>query len=206
MRSRERAPVGMLRKRLEQIELQRRHRHLASLLVREPVCGEVEHASSDAHPFGAEVGTARGRRAAQHALDAGHQLTRVEGLGDVVVGTHLEAHDPIHDRGGGSQHDDRDLRVALAQVPRKTQAVLAGHVDVDQRQVDGMLGGHRPRGAGALGAECRVAVGDEVFLQHLAHVRLVVDDQDCGFWAHGRCSTPSSPAAGERSNPRRAES
>ena len=39
------------------------------------------------------------------------------------------------------------LRVALAQVARKAQAVLAGHVDVDQREVDRML--RRPASARA---------------------------------------------------------
>ena len=70
--------------------------------------GEVEHAAPDAHALGADVGAAGGRRAAQHALDARHQLARVEGLGDVVVGAHLEADDAIDDRAGGRQHDDRD--------------------------------------------------------------------------------------------------
>ena len=65
---------------------------------------------------------------------------------------------------GGRQHHDRDRRVALAQVPREAQAVLAGHVDVDQRQVDRMLRGHRLRGAGVLGAQRRVAVRGEVLL------------------------------------------
>src|SRR6266478_6844151 len=52
-------PVGVLRKRLEQIELERGHRYLASVLVGESVCGEVEHAVSDAHLLGANVGTIR---------------------------------------------------------------------------------------------------------------------------------------------------
>ena len=30
---------------------------------------------------------------------------------------------------------------------------------------------------------------DEVFLQHFAYVRLVIDDQDGGFRAHGSGST-----------------
>src|SRR5438067_13398627 len=41
-------PIGVFRKRLEQVELQRGHRDLFALLIREPVCSEVEHASSDA--------------------------------------------------------------------------------------------------------------------------------------------------------------
>ena len=76
--------------------------------------------------------------------------------------------------------------IALAQVAREAQAVLAGHVDVDQRQVDRVLGRQRARRVGALGAERGVAVRDEVLLEHLAHVRLVVDDQDGGLGIHGR--------------------
>ena len=144
-------PVGLLRQRLQEIELERGHRHLFARLVGEPVGGEVEHAASDAHPFRADVGAARGRRAAEHALHACRQLTRIEGLGNVVVGTHLEAHDPIHDRAGGSQHHDGDLGVALAQVTGKAQAVLARHVDVDQREVDGVLRRQRLRGGGVFG-------------------------------------------------------
>src|SRR5204863_3097636 len=98
-----------------------------------------EHASSDAHLLSADLGTARGRSPAQNALDAGHQLSRVERLRDVVVGTHLEAHDAVNDRSGGSKHDDRDLCIALAEVARKAQAILARHGDVYQCQVDRML-------------------------------------------------------------------
>lgn len=79
-------------------------------------------------------------------------------------------------------------------MPRQTQAILAGHVDVDQREVDGMRSDDRLRGAGAFGADCRVAMRDEVFLQHLAHVRLVIDNQDRGFRDHGRGSPPSGLA------------
>ena len=44
------------------------------------------------------------------------------------------------------------LRVALAQVPREAQAVLAGHVDVDQREVDRMLRRPAPSRRAALSA------------------------------------------------------
>src|SRR5262247_364759 len=77
--------------------------------------------------------------------------------------------------------------MALAQVPCKTQAVLPRHMDVDQRQIDELLTGDRPRSAGAPDADRRIAVGAEVFLQDFAYVRLVIDNQDCGALAHGRC-------------------
>ena len=87
----------------------------------------------------------------------------------------------------------------------KTQAILARHVDVDQRQVDRVLRGQCFRGGGAFGAERRIAVRGEVFLQHLAHVRLVIDDQEGGFGAHGRIAHLSDLPPGEGSHPRRAD-
>src|SRR5437899_5104464 len=58
--------VGVFRKRFEQIKLQRGHRDLSTLFIREAVCSDVEHASSDADSCSANVGTTCGRRAAQH--------------------------------------------------------------------------------------------------------------------------------------------
>src|SRR5439155_5069987 len=86
-----------------------------------------------------------------------------------------------HDRAGRGQHDDRDLRVALAEVPSKTEAVLARHVDVHQREVDRMRRGDLLCRSSALGTQRRIGVGNEIFLEHLAYVRLVIDDQDCRF-------------------------
>src|SRR6185312_4202765 len=148
--------------------------------------GNVEHAAADAHARGADVGAVRRRRAAQHALDARGELARVEWLRHVIVGADLEAHDAIDDGRGGREHDDRDLGVALAQVARETQAVFAGHVDVDQRQVDRMLRGERLRGARVFRADDRVAVGGEVLVQYVAYFRLVIDNQYRGFRAHAR--------------------
>jgi hypothetical protein len=68
---------------------------------------DVEHAPPDAHPFRAELGPTCGGRSAQDAFDASQQFARIEGFGNVVVGTHLEAHDSIDDRSGGRQHEDR---------------------------------------------------------------------------------------------------
>src|SRR4029453_12506998 len=87
------SPVRVFRKRLQQIELERRHRHLCPLLIGEPMRGEVEHAASDPHAFGAEVGAAGGRRAPKYALDAGQQLARGERLGGGNIGAPPQAPD-----------------------------------------------------------------------------------------------------------------
>ena len=76
----------------------------------------------------------------------------------------------------------------------ETEPILSRHVDVDQRQVDRVLRGQRLRDVGAFGAERRIAVSGEVFLQHLAYVRLVIDDQDGGLGVHGRIPLLGPPA------------
>ena len=111
-----------------------------AVLVGQPVRVDVEHAAADAH-----AARRRARRGRAEDVRRSTLLTRAassrgsNGFGHVVVGAHLEADDAVDDGGGGRQHDDGDLRVALAQVAREAQAVLAGHVDVDQREVDRLL-------------------------------------------------------------------
>ena len=56
MRSRESARFGMFGERLQQVELERRHRHFTAMLVGQPMRGEIEHAAPDAHARGADVG------------------------------------------------------------------------------------------------------------------------------------------------------
>ena len=73
-------------------------------------------------------------RAPDHRLDTGEQLARVEGLGDVIVGAHLQAHDAVGLLAHGGQQDDRDPR-RLAQVPAEREPVLARHRDVEHHEV-----------------------------------------------------------------------
>jgi hypothetical protein len=83
----------------------------------------------------------RGRGCAGHAAPAQHrahtrqQFAQLEGLGHVVVGAELEADHAVDGVAGGGQHDQADLRVRLAQPARQRQAVLARHVDVEDRDV-----------------------------------------------------------------------
>ena len=68
---------------------------------------------------------------------------------------------------------------------REAQAVLAGHVDVYEGQVDLLLRDQRLRGSCILGADRRVTVCGEIFLEDLADIGLVVDDQYRAFRNHG---------------------
>ena len=49
------------------------------------------------------------RRTAQHGADAGQQLARVERLGEIVVGAHLQPDDPVRVLADGGEHDDRQV-------------------------------------------------------------------------------------------------
>ena len=72
--------------------------------------------------------------AAQHALDAGQQFARVEGLGDVVVGAGLQPDHPVDRVARRRHHDDADPAALLAQPARDRKAVLAGQADIEQHQ------------------------------------------------------------------------
>ena len=111
MRSRDSGRFGCSRERLQQVELERRHRHLGAVLVGQPVRGRRRARSGPMRTRSAPISArARRRRAAQHALDARHQLARIERLRHVVVGAHLEADDAVDDGRRRRQHHDRDLR------------------------------------------------------------------------------------------------
>jgi hypothetical protein len=82
-------------------------------------------------------------------------------------------------------------------VPREAQPILAGHVDVEDREVDQLRGHDRARRDRVFGADGRVTVVGEVLLQRLADAGLVVDNQYCCFRAHGRCQLHRASAAPE---------
>ncbi len=73
--------------------------------------------------------------AAQHGVDARDQLARIERLGQVVVGAHLEADDAIDVLALGGQHDDRHRLARAAQAPADREAVFAGQHEVEHEQV-----------------------------------------------------------------------
>ncbi len=112
--------------------------------------------------------------------DAGDELVRVEGFGDVVVGAHAEEADlllGIVD--GGEDEDGHVVRGADAAGDLVTAEV--GQAEVDEDEVGGVLA-RLDEAAGAVvglqGAEAGVLEGQ---LDEVGDVVVVLDDQD------GRC-------------------
>jgi hypothetical protein len=78
--------------------------------------------------------------ALQHALEAHHQLLRVEGLDHVVPGAQLHGLHRVADLAVGGDHDHRHAQPLLAQPREQGQAVQARHAQVDDRRGEGLLG------------------------------------------------------------------
>ncbi len=156
----------------EQVEL------LGRQLQRPSVAGDLAGAGVDHEGSGLDAPRARTPGGApQHRPHPRHELTRGEGLGDVVVGAQIEAHDPVGLLPPGGEHDHRDLG------SRPDPAAQLQAVDARQHHVE-----HHQLGLGALdqvaggdavaGLEGAVPLAAQVGGDDLAHDRLVVDDQD----------------------------
>ena len=125
--------------------------------------------------------------AAQLRPHAAEQLADREWLGDVVVGADLEAHDLVDLGVLGGQQDDRDGAVR-ADLAAEVEAALPGHHDVQDQQVE-MIVGDLP--LGFLAVRCQGDV-EALLLQGvadgLAYRELVVHHQDPArrrrCWAH----------------------
>ena len=117
--------------------------------------------------------------AAEHRLDAGHQLAGVEGLGHIVIGAQLQADDLVHVVGAGGEDDDGDV-ARLAQLAADLEAVHLRHHDVEDDQV-GLVGLDLLQRLTAVigGLDLESFLG-EVEAGELDDIPLVVDDQDFG--------------------------
>ena len=87
----------------------------------------------------------------EHGLDPEYELPRAERLGDVVVGAHGQAQDPVVLLAAGGDHDDRQRGAVGPQLTKDLDAVEARQHQVQQHEVRWVLAGTYQRG---------VAVGD----------------------------------------------
>ena len=124
--------------------------------------------------------------AAQDRRDPGGQLVRVERLGEVVVGAHPQAGDPLDVAALG--RGDQDRRVAaLADRREDRLAVEPGQHQVEDDEVDRLGVEGRDRGTAVADDRDGVPVALEIEPQELAEAWFVLDDQDPGAarpWAH----------------------
>ncbi len=129
----------------------------------------------------------RGRRRRRTDSIRARQFGEVERLADIVVGSDLEA-DHTVDRGirAGQHHDARI--VVLAQPAGEPKAVLAGQPDVEHHQIGRGLAQQTPQIDTVRGRPNTMPGQGQVFGEHRAKVRLVVDDDQLG---HG-IAIPSS--------------
>jgi hypothetical protein len=59
------------------------------------------------------AGRKRTFKAAQHSLNASHEFARTEGLGDVIIGSNLEAEDAVSLAAFGGQENNRHGRESM---------------------------------------------------------------------------------------------
>jgi len=116
---------------------------------------------------------------AQTGLHTQGQLAQTEGLGNIVVGAYLEAHDPVHLVGPRGQDDDARLSPirGIAQMPADFDARHIGKHQIEQNQIRSKAFEGYERARAAVGDEDVVALGTQGKGERAAEVRLVLDDQ-----------------------------
>ena len=153
---------------------------------RELARGELDHRLITRHAPGGgielEVPDPEDRRplggAAPHQrAQARQQLGERERLGQVVVGTGVEARDPVSHGVARGEHEDRAPPAALAQLPADLEPVDIGQHQVQDDRVVGVLGPEPERVLPAPGHVDRVPLLLERALEQAGHLDLVLHDQ-----------------------------
>ena len=127
---------------------------------------------------------------AQVGFHPGHQLSRIEGLGDIVVGAQSQPPDLIHRVGAGGDHQDGHID-PVPYPPADVVAVAARQHQVQEQQVVSAPKSLLSR---------RLAVGDHRGLEALdlqvvpfqhGNLAVILDDQN---FAHGQTSSSQGRA------------
>src|SRR6185437_2565015 len=125
-------------------------------------------------------GAAIGRvplHAAQQAVEAGEQDGKVEGLGQVIVGSGGEALEDVFWASASSEHEQRNEVLRLAEFFRDLEAVPAGQHDVEEDGVKMLLVEQR-EGALAVSGDGRfIAFGAQIEEESLGEMSFVFDDE-----------------------------
>ena len=130
----------------------------------------------------------RGPGPAEQRPDAGRQLLRGEGLGEVVVGAGLEPGHDVVGVGAGRHHHDRHVAGA-PQRAAQLEAVDARQHDVDEHDVGRLAVEGVDRLLAAAGLLDRPALVLEGHLDSGADPLVVLDGQDASAHSHHRAAS-----------------
>ena len=164
---------GRRRQRREELELGRRQldgraAHLG------PHPRQVEDDVADVDRLG---GLGRSIGPAEDCPDPCHELARAERLGEVVVGTELEAQQLVELVVARGEHDDRDGRVT-PKLAGDVEAVEPRQPEVEDDEIRAALADRRQRRRAVAGRQHREARVLEVVAGERGDLRFVVDDED----------------------------
>ena len=174
---------------------------------------QIEAVVAEFHqlPFRQRRSGRQGHAAAQHRFDAGGELPRQEGFAEVVVGSLLQADDPIHAIAAGGEHHHGQIVTAVAQSAQQCEAVVTRKHHIEHHQI-GRIFDQRLQGAVAIGIEPhRKAFGLQRNRHRGEDVAIIINQRNGGRWrvfdihrmpfwnlgrpvASARHQRPSSPA------------
>ena len=121
--------------------------------------------------------TAQAGEPAQLGPDPGQHLHRHKGLGDVVVGPHVEAQHLVLGFGFGREQDDGHIG-KLPDLCRSGNAVHHRHHHIQQHQMDVLFPNHIHGLPAVEGLKELIPLRGQVDLQRVYNVRLVVANQN----------------------------
>src|SRR5215469_5852279 len=142
------------------------------------------------------VGGALAGGATQDRADPGHERLDGERLGDVVVAAEGQPGDGVRRGVAGREEDDRDVVGLRAEPPAYLEAVDVGEHDVQDDQVGLIAGGALQRLLAARPGGHDAAMELEGYLDELADVPLVIDNEhlrDRFTFCHGPAPSCTLP-------------
>ena len=120
--------------------------------------------------------------AANRAADAGDQLARAEGFGDIVVRAQFERLHLILLLVAHRQHQDRQPGGKGANAAQRLYAADTGHIHVEQDGVEDARAQGLQRLFAARGLHHLKAEFDERWTQRPADGRFIIDDKNANHW------------------------
>ena len=122
--------------------------------------------------------------APQQGAATGNQFAHAKGFDQVVIGTHLQAQDPIALTVTGTYHQDRDAVFALTDLTAEIKAIKPRQHQIQDHQGEGgPLGSmlHQGKGFAAITAGSHlVSLQDQGFANRVANRVVILDDQQGG--------------------------